>query len=64
LFIPVENENVLCLANIIALYRGPEETNILERDGTITKTSFTPITLKRRQTELWQKSAIKGRSLL
>jgi len=61
LFIPLENENILCLANIVALYRNLDGTDILERDGSVVKTSFTPLTLKRRQTELWQKSAIKGR---
>lgn len=61
MFIPLENENILCLANIVALYRNLDGTDILERDGSVVKTSFTPLTLKRRQTELWQKSAIKGR---
>ena len=60
MFIPLEGENVICLANVVAIYRSSDGTNILERDGTVTKTGFTPPTLKRRQAELWHGSVITG----
>lgn len=59
MFIPLEGENILCLANVIVLYRNNDETNIIKRDGSVVKTSFTPVTLKKRQLALYNKSIIK-----
>ena len=64
MFIPLEGENILCLANAVALYRADGKTEILRRDGSITETSASPLTLKKRGEALNSESAIKGRSSL
>lgn len=58
MFIPLEGEDIVCLGNVIAIYKSSGNTEILRRDGTITNTGFTPTTLKRRQMEFWDKSVI------
>ncbi len=62
MFIPLEGENILCLANVVALYRTEQGTEILKCDGSSAHTSFTPLTLKKRQAALQKASAINGRS--
>lgn len=64
MFIPLEGENILCLANVILMYRNNDETNIIKRDGSVVKTSFTPLTLKKRQIALYDKSIIKKEFLI
>ena len=49
MFIPLEGENIVCLANVVAIYRDGTQTAILKRDGTTEATSFTPPTLAKRQ---------------
>lgn len=49
MFIPLEGENIICLANVTAIYRSESQTVILKRDGTTETTSFTPLTLAKRE---------------
>ncbi|MDL2298159.1 hypothetical protein LJC40_03295 [Synergistaceae bacterium OttesenSCG-928-D05] len=58
MFIPLEGENVLCLANAVALYRENDKTIILRRNGTKETAPFTPQTLKKRGEALWEESAL------
>ncbi len=46
---------MICLANVIAIYRTEKGTQILKRDGSAISTGFTPATLKKRQFDLPQK---------
>ncbi|MCE5201825.1 MAG: hypothetical protein LLF78_04865 [Synergistaceae bacterium] len=62
MFIPLEGDNIVCLANIIAIYRGTEGTEILRLDGTVEKTVFSPPTLKKRLIALREQSTVQGRS--
>lgn len=62
MIIPLEGENVLCLANVIAIYRTPEGAKILRRDGKTESSVFSPLTLKKRMEALAAQSAVKGRS--
>jgi hypothetical protein len=62
MFIPLENDNIICLANVIAIYRGDGGTEILRTDGRREKTVFSPPTLKKKMSALKERSAIKGRS--
>ncbi len=55
----MEGENILCLANVIAIYKADTGTEILKRDGSVTHTVFTPPTLKKRFEALQKESAIK-----
>ena len=48
MFIPLEGENILFLANVVAIYRSGDKTVILKRGGTEEITSFTPATLFKR----------------
>ncbi len=57
MFIPLEGENIICLANVTAIYRSESQTVILKRDGTKETTSFTPLTLAKRQRALAAESA-------
>ena len=52
MFIPLEGENILCLANTVAIYKTDNGTEILKRDGSVIRTGFTPATLKKRQLDL------------
>lgn len=52
MFIPLEGENIVCLANVVAIYRSGIQTVILKRDGSTETTSFTPPTLAKRQKAL------------
>jgi hypothetical protein len=62
LFIPLEGENILCLANTVAIYKTDNGTEILKRDGSVIRTGFTPPTLKKRQLDFLCKRTINGRS--
>ncbi|MGD9666263.1 MAG: hypothetical protein AB7U31_02265 [Synergistaceae bacterium] len=62
MFIPLEGENILCLANTVAIYRTDNGTEILKRDGSVIRTGFTPPTLKKRQLSFLTKRTINGRS--
>ena len=62
LFIPLEGENIICLANTIAIYKTDNGTEILKRDGSVITTGFTPTTLKKRQLDFITKRTINGRS--
>ena len=55
LFIPLEGENIICLANVIAMYKTDKGTAILKRDGSVIRTGFNPATLKKRQLDLPEK---------
>jgi len=57
-FIPIECENIICLSDVVALYREGNVTKILRADGSSDVTLFTPPTLKRRGEALWNKSAV------
>jgi hypothetical protein len=59
LFIPLEGENIICLANVIAMYKTDEGTAILKRDGSVIRTGFTPATLKKRQLDLKGKGDLR-----
>ncbi|KEJ92695.1 hypothetical protein [Synergistes jonesii] len=48
MFIPLGGENILCLANVAAIYREGGETVILRRSGAKEKAAFTPPTLADR----------------
>lgn len=56
MFIPLEGEEVVCLANVIALYREDGATTILRDDGSKLRSSFTPETLRKRRDEFSDKS--------
>ncbi|MCI5864847.1 MAG: hypothetical protein MR000_06440 [Cloacibacillus porcorum] len=58
MFIPLEGENIICLANVTAIYRSESQTVILKRDGTTETTSFTPLTLAKRQRAFAAESAV------
>lgn len=58
MLIPIEGENLLCLACVVVLYRKDNVTMILREDGTTVATSFTPQTLKKRGETLWKRYAI------
>mgnify|MGYP001280897886 CR=1 FL=1 len=58
MFIPLEGENIVCLANVVAIYRSGIQTVILKRDGTTETTSFTPPTLAKRQRAFAAESAV------
>ena len=62
MFIPLEGENILCLANTVAIYKTDNGTEILKRDGSVITTGFTPTTLKKRQLDFITKRTINGRS--
>lgn len=62
MFIPLEGENILCLANTVAIYKTDNGTEILKRDGSVIRTGFTPPTLKKRQLDFLCKRTINGRS--
>lgn len=64
MFIPLEGENIVCLANVVAIYKTSDGTDVLRTDGTVTKTGFTPATLKRRQAEFISNLSDNGRSNL
>lgn len=58
MFIPLEGENILCLANVIALYREEGKNVILRRDGAKESTPFSPQTLKNRGKTFWDRAAL------
>ncbi len=58
MFIPLEGKNIICLANVTAIYRSESQTVILKRDGTTETTSFTPPTLAKRQRAFAAESAV------
>lgn len=58
MLIPLEGENILCLANVIALYREEGQNVILRRDGTKEPTPFSPQTLKKRGEAFWDQAAL------
>lgn len=62
LFIILEGENIVYIANTVAIYRTNNGTEILKRDGSVIKTGFTPPTLKKRQLDLIYKRTTNGRS--
>ncbi|MFA5672381.1 MAG: hypothetical protein WC922_07995 [Synergistaceae bacterium] len=62
MFIPLEGENIICLANTIAIHKTENGTEILKSDGSVITTGFTPTTLKKRQLDFITKRTINGRS--
>lgn len=58
MLIPVEGDNLFCLAGVVAIYREDNVTRILRSDGTLDITSFTPQTLKKRGEALWERYAV------
>ena len=62
MFIPLEGENIVCLANVSALIRDGGRTFILKSSGERLTSSFTPQALARRRrafadSALWRRSA-------
>lgn len=65
MFIPLEGENIVCLANVAALVRSDGQTLILKSGGEALTSSFTPRALARRHdafaaAALWRRSARRG----
>lgn len=58
MLIPIEEDDLFCLARVVALYRENGVTQILSADGSCRTTSFTPLTLKKRGETLWDKYAV------
>lgn len=58
MLIPLEEDNLLCLARVVALYRENGVTQILSEDGSCRAVSFTPLTLKKRGEALWNRYAV------
>lgn len=52
MFIPLEGEKILCLENVVALYRENGATVILKRNGGKEESSFTPRAIARRGAKL------------
>lgn len=48
MFIPLDGENILCLANVIAICKNGGQTEILRRGGKSQRAAFTPSTLAKR----------------
>ena len=52
MFIPIENENAICMTDVIAMIRSDKTTNIITCDGNgkvgAKATVFTPNTLEKR----------------
>ena len=59
MIIPLEGDNVLCLANVVAIYHTPGGARILRRDGRSEYSVFSPETLKKRRDALEASSSIK-----
>ena len=59
MFIPLEGENIICLENVVAIYREDGKTAILKTDGTREFFPFTPATLAERYRRLEKKSSVK-----
>ncbi len=67
MFIPLEGENIICLANVAALVRDGDKTIILKTGGTRLTSSFTPRALARRHKSfaaaaLWRRTAPRDNS--
>ena len=58
MFIPLEGENIICLANVIAMYKTDEGTAILKRDGSVIRTGFT-LPHSKRQLDLKGKGDLR-----
>lgn len=54
LFLLLEEDDVVCMDNVVALIRDGNETAILMRDDTVRATGFTPTTLRKRSERFWQ----------
>ena len=52
MFIPLEGENILCLENVVAVYRENGATIILKRNGGKEQSSFTPRAIAKRGAKL------------
>lgn len=52
MFIPIEGEDCIWLAPVIAMIREGDSTRIYREDGTIQNTGFRPLTLVRRYAAL------------
>lgn len=61
MFIPLEGDNILCLANVIAVYKGEHGAVILRRNGKTETSYFMPWTLRKRGLKYWNESLINGR---
>jgi len=59
LIIPLEGDNVLCLANVVAIYHAPGGTKILRRNGSTEDSVFSPETLRKRRDALEAASAVR-----
>ncbi len=49
MFIPLDGENILCLANVVAICKNGDKTEILRRGGRREISVFTPSTLAKRK---------------
>lgn len=56
MFIPLTCDSIICLADVVALYRDGGKTVILHSDGRKSMAGLTPLTLKKRQERLWNES--------
>ena len=59
MIISLEGDNVLCLANVVAIYHAPGGTRILLRDGRVEESVFSPETLKKRRDALEAQAAVR-----
>lgn len=63
MFIPLEGEKIVCMENIVMIYRGDcGGSVVLKRDGAALSSSFSPVTLKRRYLAFCRKLETNGRS--
>jgi hypothetical protein len=53
MFIPLEGEDIICLADVVAVYKEDGGTTILHADGSKTRSSLSPETLARRLDSLF-----------
>lgn len=60
MFIPLEGDNIICLAEAVALYKENGATAILKINGKKEYTSFTPATLARRYEKFSAAAALDG----
>lgn len=54
LFLLLEEDDIVCMENVVALIRDGNETAILMRNDTVRATGFTPPTLRKRSERFWK----------
>lgn len=56
MFIPLDGENILCLANVVAICKNGGKTEILRRGGAREPSVFAPSTLAKRKKAFMNKA--------